>query len=211
MPSPTSSASATETAPVSPAPLWVAGLIDSCTTGASTTCHPRTGLRELLRELLHGGAQLLTAAPDAGGAPDPDRPALATTLQLDGNVLVRVNATALADDDWPAAYAVHRAAVEAAGARLATLGRHVATALAALRGLALVGVPTLGSGMPLGAPLAEHASRWLGTVPDAAPLLATLLHVLGQAIGPMALGYALAAMLGRTLLRAALHIAIRRP
>lgn len=182
------------------APRWIAGLLDSRSDAAAF--YPRPGLRALLAELLHGdGAQLVTAAAGADGAPDLDRVAVTTLLQLDGSVLVQIDERALAAADWPAAFAVHRAALGIAGERLSAYGKIVATTLTSIRGIAMCVLPALACPTPMGSRVASTVCAWFGFSPEAAPLLATGLHVLAQAVMPMALGYALAQVVAPTLIR----------
>ena len=181
-------------------PRWVAGLLDS--RSGAPAFYPRPGLCALLAELLHGdGAQLVTTRTGADGTPDLDHVAVTTLLQLDGSVLVQIDECALAAPDWPAAFAVHRAALGIAGERLSAYGKSVATTLTSIRGIAMCALPALACPTPMGNRVAATVCAWWGFSPETAPLLATGLHVLAQAVMPMARGYALAQIVAPTLIR----------
>lgn len=186
-------------------PRWVAGLLDS--RSGAPAFYPRPGLRALLAELLHGdGAQLVTTLTRPDGTPDLDRVAVTTLLQLDGSVLVQIDERSLAAPDWPAAFAVHRTALGIAGERLSTYGRSVAMTLVSIRGLAMCALPALASPSPLGSRVAATVCAWWGFSPETAPLLATGLHVLAQAVMPMAAGFVLARLAGPWLVRGLLRL-----
>lgn len=186
-------------------PRWVAGLLDS--RSGAPAFYPCPGLRALLAELLHGdGAQLVTTLTRPDGTPDLDRVAVTTLLQLDGSVLVQIDERSLAAPDWPAAFAVHRTALGIAGERLSAYGRSVATTLTSIRGLAMCALPALASPSPLGSRVAATVCAWWGFSPETAPLLATGLHVLAQAVMPMAAGFVLARLAGPWLVRGLLRL-----
>lgn len=186
-------------------PRWVAGLLDS--RSGAPAFYPRPGLRALLAELLHGdGAQLVTARTVADGTPDLDHVAVTTLLQLDGSVLVQIDERSLAAPDWPAAFAVHRAALGIAGERLSAYGKSVATTLTSIRGIAMCALPALASPTPMGSRVATTVCAWWGFSPETAPLLATGLHVLAQAVMPMAAGFGIARLAGPWLVRALLRL-----